>query len=256
MKKEPENALYVKSVEKTFAILDVFRESPGSLTLAAIAEKAGLDRSAAQRFVFTLHKLRYIGRNSENKTYFLSPRALEIGYSYLESEPIINIAQNYLTELHRIVGEAVNLAKLDDTDVILISRIPSLKPITLNIKVGARLPALYTASGRAIAAFLSRSEQLSIIERTELCKYTPSSIATSDEFIHELDLIKEKGFCISRSQQFQGDLSIGAPINDQTGSVIASLTVGYVEFGEPDQAKVKEVINNVTGFARLISKSM
>merc|ERR1712138_106634 len=57
-------------------------ENP-SMTLSAVAEKNGLSRAAARRFLLTLHKLGYV--SLEDKKFRLTAKVLELGYAYLAS---------------------------------------------------------------------------------------------------------------------------------------------------------------------------
>lgn len=251
-----DSPLFVKSVEKAFAVLHVFGHNTEALTLAAIAERAELDRSATQRFVYTLHVLGYLIKDDATRAYKLSPRLLEIGYAYLESDPVISFAQQHLTELHRLTGETVNLAKLDGTDIILISRFPSQKIVSVNIKLGSRLPGLYTASGRVLIAHKSAEERQRIVRESAMRAYTSFSIVDRDELLAELDRVRRNGYCVARSQQFEGDLSIAAPVRESSGAVIACVSVGSLEFGGPNKVRETELVEAVIAAATATSRAL
>lgn len=250
-----DSPLYVKSVEKAFMVLGAFNRDKQSLTLAEIAAYAGLDRSAAQRFVYTLHGLGYLKKES-SRNYRLSPRLLEFGFTYLDTDPLVALSQEHLKKLHSATGETVNLAQLVDIDILLVSRLASEKIVSVNVRAGARLPALYTASGLTIVSCLPEEEQERIILGTRMHKHTEHSIAEPGEFRRILKKTRMDGFCVARSLHFRGDLSIAAPIFNGTGEVVASVSVTSLEFDGPDQKREEELLKEVVKSASSISRAL
>lgn len=236
-----ESPLFVKSVEKAFAVLKVFSRSAQSLGLGEIAQRADLDKSAAQRFVHTLLALGYLQREQRTRSYRLSPRILEFGFAYLDMDPLIAATQEPLRDLHDSTGEAISLARLDDKDIILVARWPSKKIITVNVRVGSRLPALYMASGRVLVAARSDLEQERILAETELRAHTSLSITRRDDMRRELRKVREQGYCVTRSQFFMGDFSVAAPIVDASGQTVASVSVNIVDVGGVNVAREKQL---------------
>src|SRR5262249_18020661 len=139
-----ESSLFVNSLQKGFAVLKAFSREQPRLTLAQITRLTGLDKSAAQRFLYTLHELGLLKKDEETKPYTLSPRLLEFGYAYLYSDPLIERAQPFLVDAHAKIAETVNLAMLDGKDIITVIRLPSRHVVSLNVQIGIRLPAIYS----------------------------------------------------------------------------------------------------------------
>lgn len=245
-----ESTLFVKSVEKAFAVLRAFTRENHSMTLAEIASEAALDKSSAQRFVHTLHALGYLAKEQNGRSYQLSPRLLEFGFAYQDMDPVVLNAQDHLKDLHEKIGESVSLAKLDKDDIILVARWASRNIIAVNVRVGSRLPAVYMASGRVLIASLPESEQEAILTRAQLRQHTPQSIVAVDLLRDELRRVGAQGFCVTRSQYFQGDLSIAAPILDKHGSVVASVSVNTIEMNGPDSKREQVLLDQVLGAAK------
>jgi len=237
-----ESPLFVKSVEKAFAVLRAFTREHHAMTLAEIGQKAKLDKSSAQRFVHTLHTLGYLVKEQGGRDYQLSPRLLEFGFSYMDMDPLITRSREPLKQLHEVTGEAVNLAKIDNDDIILVSRWARRTIVSVNIQVGSRLPAAYMASGRVLIASRPQEEQEAFLERVQLHRHTQHSIVDIEALREELQRVRAQGYCISRSQYFYGDLSIAAPIFDERGVAAASASVNLIELDGPDKGRETELL--------------
>jgi IclR family pca regulon transcriptional regulator len=230
LKKPSSRGLFVNSIQKGFAVLNAFSRERPRLTLAAITASTSLDKSAAQRFVYTLHELGLLRKDEETKQYSLSPRLLEFAYAYIYSDGLIERAQPFLVEAHEKTGETVNLFVLDGNDIILVSRIPGRNVVSLNIQVGLRMPALYSATGRVIASKLPVEERQALLRQTRYHAHTPQSVTDRTEMTALVEKAGKDGYAITGSQWFTGDISVGAPIIDGSGRV-----VGAVSTSAPDR---------------------
>ncbi|HVR55345.1 MAG TPA: IclR family transcriptional regulator [Pseudolabrys sp.] len=248
--------LFVNSIQKGFTVLNAFSRERPRLTLAAITASTGLDKSAAQRFVYTLHELGLLRKDEETKQYSLSPRLLEFAYAYIYSDGLIERAQPFLVEAHERTGETVNLFVLDGNDIILVSRIPGRNVVSLNIQVGLRMPALYSATGRVIASRLPPEQRQALLRETSYHAHTPQSVTDRAEMTALVEKAGKDGYSITCSQWFTGDVSVGAAIVDGSGRV-----VGAVSTSAPDRdMKVadarKKLVPATVEAARKISVAM
>jgi DNA-binding IclR family transcriptional regulator len=96
------NPLFNQSLEKGLAVLCAFSAQHRSMTLADVAAAAGINKSSAQRMVFTLEQLGYVRKHPQTRRYQLAPRVMRVGYNYLAANPVIDLANPYLSELTKI----------------------------------------------------------------------------------------------------------------------------------------------------------
>jgi IclR family pca regulon transcriptional regulator len=219
------NTLFVNSLRKAFAVLQVFSRERPRLTLAAVTRLTGLEKSAVRRSLYTLHELGYLRRDEDTKQYSLSPKLLEFGYAYLYSDRIVERAQPFLVEAHERTGETVNLAVLDGADIILISRLPARHVVGLNIQIGIRIPAIYSASGRIIAARLPADERARLLAQSRFEAHTPQTVVDRDAMVRLIEAAGREGYAIVQSQFFNGDISIAAPVVDGQGRVLGAVNI-------------------------------
>ena len=92
---------YVQSLDKGLAVIRCFSAEAPRLTISEVARETGMTRAAARRFLITLQALGYHGRQ-----FFLTPRVLRLGYAYLSSLSVADVAQTHLEQLADVVHES------------------------------------------------------------------------------------------------------------------------------------------------------
>jgi len=95
---------FVQSLDRGLAVIRCFSSEHPSLTLSEVAERTGLTRAAARRFLLTLQELGYVG--SSGRQFSLRPRVLALGYAYLSSFSVSQIAQPHLEDLAEELHES------------------------------------------------------------------------------------------------------------------------------------------------------
>src|SRR6266404_4828682 len=141
---------YVQSLERGLSVIRAFDADHPKLTLSEVATATGLSRAAARRFLHTLVRLGYMHNN--NGRFSLRPRILELGYAYLSSLSLPEVAMPHLEELVEQVRESSSVSELDGEDVVYIARVPTKRIMTVAISVGTRFPAYATSMGRVLLA--------------------------------------------------------------------------------------------------------
>lgn len=219
-----ESPLFVGSTEKAFQVLHAFDGPDRQMPLSMIAKRADLDRSATQRLVFTLEALGYIARVHNTRDYALTPKVLQFGYNYLRASELVRRASPYLVEVCRTVGETINLHQLDGTDVVYLARFPGKHLINIDIMVGSRLPAVFTASGTAI---LSRCapDFLDEILRVPPKPLTPQSLTDPAKLRKRIAQAGTRGYAIIVNETVMGDISVAAPVTDEHGRAVAGISI-------------------------------
>ncbi len=151
----PRSSLFVGSTAKAFQVLHAFDGPSRHMTLIDIARTSGLDRSATQRLVHTLEALGYLYRVPDTRSYGLTTKVLQFSYNYVRANELIDKASPYLLDISRRLGETTNLLELDNHEIVFVARFPGQHLVNIDIVVGARLPAMFTAAGIAILSRLS-----------------------------------------------------------------------------------------------------
>src|SRR5262249_34601630 len=142
---------FVQSLERGLSVIRASGEDRRELTLSEVAAQTTLTRAAARRFLLTLCDLGYV--RADGRRFALTPRVLELGYAYLSSLSLPEIAEPHLERLAAEVRESSSVSVLDGDDIVYVGRVPTSRIMRVAINVGTRLPAYPTSMGRALLAF-------------------------------------------------------------------------------------------------------
>src|SRR5690554_5909578 len=124
---------FVQSLARGLSVIRAFGAESPELTLSDVARRTGLTRAAARRFLLTLQQLGYV--SSDGRAFALTPRVLELGFSYLSALTLPEVAQPHLERLSHEVDESVSAAILDGPDVVYIARVPTRRIMSVGITI-------------------------------------------------------------------------------------------------------------------------
>jgi DNA-binding IclR family transcriptional regulator len=226
----PDARYSVHSLELGLRILESFdRDAIDEMSLSEMARRIGVSRSSAFRLVHTLQRLGYLEREDETKNYRLGARVMSLGYSFLASKDIAELARPDLQRLRNATRCSTHLGILDGDEVIYIARFAAHKPVSAMIAVGARVPAHATTMGRAILAFKPEAFVREHFSGRALAKFSDSTPVSLDELLLTLAGDRRLGYVVSHSNFEAGIASIAAPIFDSKGEVVGAINVSTPE---------------------------
>ena len=225
VKNDKANRLFITSIEKGMLVLLAFNVSRRKMSLTEISAHTGLDISSVQRCAHTLTELGYLRRDAQSRRYELSIRVMDFAFRYLSSNELVNHAFPFLQQLSNEIGETVNLAVLDDTEIVILLRFTSQHVLVKNIMVSTRLPAYCTSTGLVMLTNIRQEQAEDIIGRSELRQYTPHTVVDPKEILLRLDGIRKRGYSIIHEESHLGDISMSSAITDLRGDLLGAVTV-------------------------------
>jgi IclR family transcriptional regulator, pca regulon regulatory protein len=253
--KPPRSPLFISSTEKAFRVLHTFDGPQRHMTLADIARAAKLDRSATQRFVYTLETLGYLRRVPDTRNYALTSKVLQFSHSYIHANELIDRALPYLHDMSRTLGETTNLIELDGHEIVFVARFPGRHLMNIDVVVGSRAPAFFTASGTAILSRLSDAERRDILAKTELKQVTPYTQINPDLLMKRVRRAAEVGYAMIISETVMGDIAISTAVTDEHGRAVAAINISVpISRWTPEKAQA-ELAQHVQVAAASISKA-
>lgn len=215
---------FMTSLARGLAVIRAFSQHRRQQTIADLARRTGLPRATVRRCLYTLEQLGYVA--SDGRFFSLRPKILTLGFSYLSSRPLAEVAQPFLERVSHATLESSSLTVLDGDDIIYIARSASRRVMSVALNVGSRLPAYCTSMGRVLLAALSEEEFKAYLQRVALKRMTQHTIATRTELTKLIKQVRERGFAISDQELELGLRSIAVPVRDVTGKVVAAMNVG------------------------------
>jgi IclR family transcriptional regulator, pca regulon regulatory protein len=216
-------AHFVQSLERGLAVIRAFDADNAELTLSEVARATGLTRAATRRFLLTLVDLGYV--RTDGRLFTLSPRVLELGYAYLSSMTLPEVAEPHLERLVAQVHESSSVSVLDDDSVVYVARVATSRIMTVTINVGTRFPAYATSMGRVLLAGLPMPELDAYLARAELRPYTQRTVHSVADLRAALERVRSQGWAIVDQELEEGLRAVAAPIRDRGGRVVAAINV-------------------------------
>ena len=216
---------FMTSLARGLAVIQAFSQRRHHLTISQVSTTTGLSRAAVRRCLYTLSKLGFAG-SDDNRHFFLRPRILALGHSYISSMPLATAAQPVLEHISHLLHESCSIATLDGVDIVYIARANVTRIMSIDLGVGSRLPAFCTSMGRAILANLPPEELESVLARVEFKRYTERTIANPAKLTQALRQIRRDGYSIIDQELEHGLRSMAVPIQNPSGKVVAALNIG------------------------------
>ena len=250
----------VNSIYVGISILESFTPGKRFYTLSEIAKLVNGPKSTVFRLLKTFCKLGCLEFDAENKKYCLGPKILSLGFAFLQSLEIRDIARPHLEKLSRECDKTVNLSILDKGEMVYIDKIRVHDLRDLNINIGDRIPVYNTAAGKAVLAHLDPERLSGIIKEIKKDHEVSQKIGRNgSRLINSLDEVKTKGFAIGDAEFRKGVRAIAVPILSPQGAncaislVVASDLLSIEELTReyaPKLIRIGDEVSKATGYYR------
>ena len=231
---------FVQSLSRGLAVIRAL-DSPEPMTLSDVARASELSRATSRRFVLTLEQLGYVQQSGGR--FALTPRVLELGFAYLSSLGLPDVAQPHLERLVEEVRESSSISVLDGESVVYVARVPTRRIMNVVISVGTRLPAYATSMGRVLLAGLDPQERAALLDQLELVPLAHETITTRAQLEAELERVREQGYAIVDQELESGLRSVAVPIRDRRRRVVAAVNLAV----QAAQVSVEEIRRSLLG---------
>jgi IclR family pca regulon transcriptional regulator len=214
---------FVQSMARGFSVIKAFSSESRALTIADVARRTGLSRAVSRRFLLTLEELGYVSGGSG--LFRLTPRVLELGFTFLSTTRLPDVAQPVMEEVVDTLHESCSVSVLDAQDIVYVARVPSKRIMSIALAVGTHLPAHATSMGRVLLADLAPLELDAFFARAELPRLTDRTITGAAPLRRILDDVRERGWAMVDQEVELGVRSVAAPIRDRGGRTTAAINV-------------------------------
>ena len=212
---------FVASLARGLAVLRAFSKDAREMTLSEVAQRTGLTRAAARRFLLTLETLGYVA--SDARRFRLTPKVLDLGFSYLSSMELWDVAMPYMEEVSATIHESCSASVLEGCDIVYVARVPTKRIMSVALAIGARLPAITTSMGRVLLAQLADDALQQHLCSCPVRRRTEHTVTDLAALQGILRTVGQQGWCLVDQELEEGLISIAVPVRNKRGRVLAAM---------------------------------
>ncbi|WP_375385735.1 IclR family transcriptional regulator [uncultured Microbacterium sp.] len=209
------------ALNRALGVLDAFSVDHPFLTLSEIARRTDRPISTTHRIVRELASQGLL-EVLEDRRYRLGNRLWELGTRTPGALGLREIAQPFLIDLHRRLGQHVQLAVRYDVDALVLDRISTPDAVVNATVVGGHMPLPHTALGLVLMAFGPEGLVEEVVERG-LRPPTPAAPQTAEQLQEAVDLTRRRGYAVADGYIFGGSRGIAVPVSGAHEVVVAAL---------------------------------
>jgi IclR family pca regulon transcriptional regulator len=213
----------LQGLERGLAVIQAFTHQTPSMTLSEVARQTHISRATARRILLTLEGLGFV--RSDGRQFALSPRVLSLGWAYLSSLNLWDIARPFMQDLSTEVQETCSACTLDLPDIVFVARVPTRRILMMSLGVGSRLPAYATAMGRVLLAGLPDDDVAAHLSRAPLEPLTHRTTTDPERLRAIVGAVREQGFALVDEELELGLRSLSVPLTTMDGRTLAALNL-------------------------------
>src|SRR5882762_10133906 len=244
-----------QSLERRLDILEMIEAEGGDVGVRELARRLGLSPTIVQRLISSLALRGYVEKNSETSRYRLGHRSLSLGAS---SERAFDYAVTARRELEVLAREHhLNgfVSVLRGGRAIYLLAVQADGPVAIKVSPGSEMPLHSTSAGKVLLASLGDGEARKLLGGRKLATITPHTVTDPAILVASLAKVRRQGFATVNEENIPGVLSVGAPIRDRAGSVVAALSVAFPKYLDSGLS-LQSAEPLVTGAAQRISRML
>lgn len=215
----------IQSIDRALKILDLFDERTRELSITEISKKMSLHKSTVHSLLKTLQSHSYITQNEETGKYMLGLKLFERGNLVVSNLDLRSVARKHLEWLSDTTSLTVHLVILDGQEGVYIDKVEGSGVTVFYSKIGRRVPIHTSAVGKSLVSYKNTQELQKLLEGYQFTKRTQNSISSEEEFIKEIDQVREMGFAVDNEENEVGIVCISVPIKDYSGKSIAAVSM-------------------------------
>jgi len=214
----------LESLERGLRVLELFGQGASrAYSMIEVADQLRITRASALRILATLESLGYV--RLDTRAYSLTPRVLNLGYSYLAALGFQNIVRPILLDLVKKTQETCSIGVLDAMEVVYVAREETRRIIRIDLNVGSRLPAHLNSMGRVLLSALPDAQLKAMLRTIKLERLTKRSILDKNELRERIQRVRVQGYCYIDGEVDDRIAGLATPIRDRDGNTVAALNL-------------------------------
>jgi len=236
-----------QSLERGLELLELLDSAPEALGIREMSRIVGLSPTIVQRLINTLAQRGYIHQDPILKKYSIGYKTFGLGWRLTRDDRLISASVAPLQELASKHFLNAYLGAVQGNRAVYLLVLQSEGPIAIRNVPGSLAYLHSTAMGKVLLAYMPSEKARELITAEPLHKLTARTQTDPEVLMEEIRHVREAGFSIIRGENLPGVSSVGAPVFDFSGSVLASVSIAYPDnfFSAEEEEKVVTLVRDV-----------
>ena len=243
------------ALERGVRILDAVARSKSYLGLSDLSRELNIAKSSVHTLCQTLVEKNLLIRRPD-QSFQLGPHVMRWANAFKQQ---LDVATEFTTiwDQHtKLPGATITLSVLEDKEVVYIAaRNSDVSHSLIDFRVGMRLPAAFTATGKAFLSYMSDFEVRQLYSNGLPDPRTPKSVKTLESLLLELHDIRVKGYSYDNEQVAEGIVCFGAPVLDSRNRPIAGIAASFLK-ERLNEILMEHIVCDVQLIAAQLSRRM
>lgn len=233
------------------AILEAFADGDVRLSLSEICRRAGLPPSTGHRLIGELTAGGFLERTPDDGSYRIGTRLWRIGSRAPAVSGLRELALPHMEDLYEATHDNVQLAVLGGGRALFVERLRGRRSVPVVTQVGSDLPLHATGAGKVLLAYAPAALRDAVLA-APLTRHTSATITDPDELRRDLTAVRRRGYAVTRDEMTVGASSVGVPIRNRDGAIVAALSLVARTRG----ADPRRLVPPLTTAARALSRDL
>jgi IclR family transcriptional regulator, acetate operon repressor len=215
----------VQSLTRGLTLLEQLAESEGGISLTEISQRAALAPSTAHRLLNTLADMGFVFQAPDSGLWYIGLKTYRVGCAFVSNRDFVGESHAYLRKLMEQSGETANLSIIDGTYVCFIAQTQCHEVMRMLVRLGSRLPAHASGSGKAILSALPEDELAIFFRESKLVKLTAKTTTDIDQLRLQFAAIRARGYSYDDEENALGLRCVAAPIYDEYSEPLGAISL-------------------------------
>jgi len=242
MVKKDKSEYIIQAVSHALDLLEQFHDDIDELGVTELSKRLKLHKNNVFRLLATLESRGYIEQNKATENYRLGLKALELGQTFIKQMGLLRQAKPILDQMVEACNETSYVAIYKENHIVYLDVVETNLTVRVVSRVGSRLPAYCTASGKVHMAFMTEEELEELLSEMKFIQHTPTTITNQKDLKAALVEVREQGYALDDEELDLGVRCIAAPIRDYTRRIVGAISVSGPSMRIDDERLEKELI--------------
>ncbi|HHL22567.1 MAG TPA: IclR family transcriptional regulator [Aliiroseovarius sp.] len=244
----------IQSLDRALDVLATVAAGDG-LTLSEISSALEQSPATIYRVLSTFAARGHLEMDATSQEWFIGAAAFRTGNAFLRRTGLIERARPVMRALMQETNETANIGVENQGQVLFLSQVETHEAIRAFFPPGTLSPMHASGIGKALLAQQDEAAIDRYLARTDLTRFTPSTICDANALRQELARIREAGHAFDNEEKSPGMRCVAAPVFNAWGEAVAGISVSGPT-ARLSLARIRDICALVRARARDLSESL